>query len=795
MKSAGVDPEQGGDERLPSLGPIARRPVDLLAAAVGMLVIAAVLAVVRIATDGQEAAYPAELRTLLPPSVLALAAGLANLTVIVLAAVTALERLLRTEFRQIVRALSAACFCYGLVGAANAAVHALTPASGLPEVLQTPEAHGLFTSPLHAYIAAAVAYVCALPLGHLPRVRAAMWGGIALTSVSVLLAGVTTALSLLLTVLAGWTCASVAAYAVGLSKPVPATGRLLRELRRFGWEPLGLTPLGGDAEGNQRYAVDTVDRRLDVVLFRAEDTRGLWKRLLGAVMLRGPAAPSVLLGVQRRVEHAALMDFAARAAGAAGPRVLGVGELGLGSVALVTEHVPLRPLDELDADELTDEVLDEVYAELALLHRNRITHGNLNGSTVGRRLDGRVVFTGLANGTVAGSPIKASLDAAALMTLLALRVGERRAVDSAMRVLGRETAAAALPFLQTAGMPFALRGRLRAHRGTLGAIRAQITGAVPEAKARPARLERMHPRTVVSVAVATAVGIVLAYQLAGVDFGTIAGADLGWAAAAFGASTLCMVAAAMALMGFVPIRLNLWTTVLVQFAGSFVRIAAPAGLGSLAINTRYVSRMGASAGLALSAVGLSQAVGLILHVPLLLVAAYLTGTSYLADFSPSATVMAVTAGLALAVALVLLVPGLRRSVLERARPYFQHTLPQLLDLMQHPRRLVMGVGGTLLLTAGFVMCLGFSVAAFGGSVGIAALVVVFLAGNAIGSAAPTPGGLGAVEAALLGGLTTVAGVPAAVGLPAVLLYRLLTFWLPVLPGWGAFHLLQRWKAI
>src|SRR5690625_665375 len=305
----------------------------------------------------------------------------------------------------------------------------------------------------------------------------------------------------------------------------------------------------------------------------------------------------------------------------------------------------------------------------------------------------------------------------------------------------------------------------------------------------------MRPRTVVRVVAATAVGLVLAYQLAGVDFRTISDANLWWAAAAFGASTVCMIAAAMSLMGFVPIRLNLWTTVLAQYAGSFVRIVAPAGLGSLAINTRFVSQMGASTGLAISAVGLSQAVGLILHVPLLLVCAYLTGTAYFADFSPSVTAIAVTAGLSVAVALVLLVPALRRTVLERARPYFQGTLPQLLDLLQHPRRLAMGAGGTLLLTAAFVACLAFSVAAFGGRADIAALAVVFLAGNAIGSAAPTPGGLGAVEAALLGGLTTVAGVPAAVGLPAVLLYRLLTFWFPVLPGWGAFHLLQRWKAL
>jgi uncharacterized membrane protein YbhN (UPF0104 family) len=32
-------------------------------------------------------------------------------------------------------------------------------------------------------------------------------------------------------------------------------------------------------------------------------------------------------------------------------------------------------------------------------------------------------------------------------------------------------------------------------------------------------------------------------------------------------------------------------------------------------------------------------------------------------------------------------------------------------------------------------------------------------------------------------------------LPAALLYRLVTFWLPTIPGWGAFQWLQRRDAI
>ena len=46
---------------------------------------------------------------------------------------------------------------------------------------------------------------------------------------------------------------------------------------------------------------------------------------------------------------------------------------------------------------------------------------------------------------------------------------------------------------------------------------------------------------------------------------------------------------------------------------------------------------------------------------------------------------------------------------------------------------------------------------------------------------PTPGGLGAIEAALVAGLTGV-GMDPAIAVAAVLSYRLATYWLPILPG-------------
>jgi undecaprenyl-diphosphatase len=61
---------------------------------------------------------------------------------------------------------------------------------------------------------------------------------------------------------------------------------------------------------------------------------------------------------------------------------------------------------------------------------------------------------------------------------------------------------------------------------------------------------------------------------------------------------------------------------------------------------------------------------------------------------------------------------------------------------------------------------------------------------AIAAAAPSPGGLGAIEAALIAGLIGV-GMQAGPAVSAVLLYRLATYWLPVAPGWLCWRALLR----
>ncbi|MFI7409100.1 lysylphosphatidylglycerol synthase domain-containing protein [Streptomyces sp. NPDC049627] len=329
-------------------------------------------------------------------------------------------------------------------------------------------------------------------------------------------------------------------------------------------------------------------------------------------------------------------------------------------------------------------------------------------------------------------------------------------------------------------------------------IRHEVLRIRPQAPVEPARLERVRPRTLISFIAGAIAAYFLLTQLTHIEFGPlIANAQWGWVAAAVLFSAASYLAAAMALLGFVPERVSFRKTVAAQVAGSFVKIVAPAAVGGVALNTRFLQRAGVRPGLAVASVGASQLFGLGCHILMLLAFGYLTGTEKTPSLSPSRTVIAGLLTVAVLVLVVTSVPFLRKFVVTRVRSLFAGVVPRMLDVLQRPQKLVTGIGGMLLLTACFVMCLDASIRAFGSqgtSISLASVAVVFLAGNALGSAAPTPGGVGAVDVTLTVGLIAV-GLPSEVAAPSVLLFRMLTLWLPVLPGWLAFNQLTRKGAL
>jgi uncharacterized protein (TIRG00374 family) len=252
---------------------------------------------------------------------------------------------------------------------------------------------------------------------------------------------------------------------------------------------------------------------------------------------------------------------------------------------------------------------------------------------------------------------------------------------------------------------------------------------------------------------------------------------------------LSLVAAAYNLIGFSPLRLRLLPTVLAQLAVSGIRLIAPSAVSTPAIATRYLVRSGASTPDALATVGVAQTAQLVVTATVVAVLGLASGQGAQLSVSPVGVLVAVTVAGAVAAAAVL---AANRSI--RARLILVQARHSLHNLGEHARHRPGQVGVGLLASAGLtlthVLAFAFCVSAAGGHASLLTLTMIYLGAATAGSLIPTPGGVGAVEAALIAGLTTT-GMVLPVATAAALLSRLVSVWLLAAPGWLALVTLRR----
>ena len=272
----------------------------------------------------------------------------------------------------------------------------------------------------------------------------------------------------------------------------------------------------------------------------------------------------------------------------------------------------------------------------------------------------------------------------------------------------------------------------------------------------------------------------------------------GWLVVGAGLVALRYVLNALSLQAAVGRPLPFGPTLLVQVSSSFLGRLTPESIGWLVLNQRYLEQAGLGRASALAAIALKVLAGGVTRLVIMAVVAALVGTSGVFRLEVPIEVpgtwpylVAIALGLALVGLLLgLLLRSAVASAASRARAAVASGARDLASVFRQPRRAAALFGASAGLTLSYGLVLAASVLAFGGDVSLPAVLAVYLGGTAVAAASPTPGNLGAVEVALSAGLTTV-GVASGPAVAAVLLYRLLTFWLPVVPGFLAFLYMQK----
>ncbi len=739
----------------------------------------------------------------LPVALLHLISIVGNLALPILPLALAIRLSFLRQFRRLAEAAVTGGITVGVVAVANVVLN-LPTLNGMHAALHTVHTTTGHQAALDGYLAGLMAYVTFIGLRGHANWRPTFLTGLGLYGIASLANGSATVLSLLITVLIGSAIGSGLRYATGTISGRPTASDIAAALSNASAPVAAMRRIGNGGSEVRRYAATLADgRRLDVTVFdRDQQAADAFYRLYRRIRVKANVSRSAPLTLEGALERQALLIYATEDAGVRTPRLHAVIKIGADAAALATEHVTGITLADT-GEKVTDDQLGRVWDSVLQLHKHRVTHraltadrimfaGGPNGSS------GEVFLLDPGNGDVAASDLQARIDLAQLIAQTALIVGDERAAGVAQAKMGKKALPSLVPLLQPVALDRATRAELRGRKSLLAGVRKQLLAGAPDGEeVPPVQLERIRPRAVITLVAGVFAAYLLASQLANVSFSKLlAQANLGWAFVALALSATSYVGATLMLSGFVLEKLNMFRTFLVQVAGSFVVLVTPAAVGGVALNIRYLRRAKLTATAAAASVGVSQAISLVLYVVLVLTSVALTGQSkaagVLRPHEWEYIALAVVAGL---VAIVLALPAWRRQVLKRVMAVADQVIPRLLDVAQNRTKLIEGVGGALLISVAYILCLAASVRAVGVSnVPIASIAVVYLTGNVVGSFLPIPGGIGAIETAMSLGLTA-AGLHGGTAIAAVLLFRTVTFWLPAPAGWAALHHLQKIGAI
>lgn len=573
----------------------------------------------------------------------------------------------------------------------------------------------------------------------------------------------------------------------------PGPEELVAGLRRVNLDPRSVTR-AQQVDSVVRYRVtDGEGRELDVTL-RTPDERDaeLLNRLYRGLRFRASEVDTAYATLKRRVEHEALVLAVAERSGVPAPRLVRIGTTERGSAFLVTDAVGARPVED---DDLSSPAFRaSLWRDVGELHDAGVAHRSLSLESIRVDRDGQPLLTGFDRAQTAPERREMARDVAELLTETAVVVGPRAAVEAAVDTLGPERVAESMRMLQPLALGPGARGRAKQVPDLLDDLREQVNLATGEPGIQLEEIERIKPRTVLVVGASALAFYTLLPQLANLEdtIDAFGDANLGWIGGALLFSALTYFFAAISFQGAVADSIPFAPNVRAQVASSFAGLVGPAGAGGFALTARFLQRVGVGSAEAGASVAVNAVGGFAVHLSLLLGFVVWSGRSGVGGFSlpDSSTVLLVLTIVLVVIGVLLAIGPVRRRVVAPALSAARSGAAQIGQVFRSPSRVLALFGGSAGISLAYVAAVACSVEAFGGGLSFPQIGAGYLAAVALATLAPTPGGLGALESAMIAAFTGF-GLADSAAVSATLTFRLATFWLPILPGWLVFGWMQR----
>jgi uncharacterized membrane protein YbhN (UPF0104 family) len=388
-------------------------------------------------------------------------------------------------------------------------------------------------------------------------------------------------------------------------------------------------------------------------------------------------------------------------------------------------------------------------------------------------------------------------DLAAMLVMTTLGVGADRAIEAARRAKSDNELTAMLPLLQTQALNGRLRHHVKSQKLKIKGLRKQTAAAIGADDPHVEQLTRVTWKS----ALTTAFSVFLAYTIIGglvdVDWATVGStlSDARWGFVILGLffATSTNWVDAVGISSATPKPVPVGITTLEQFSIDFVQLAVPSQAAQVATNARYFGKFGMNTITSITTgtitAMMSFGAQVLLLVVTILVGAGSIDLSELQGGGGAIRLVVMVIGILVgALILVLLVPKWRHSIWSKIKKPLSQ-MRTALGILKNPVITIKLFGTSLavqlLYGAGFVMC----VLAMGGSVSLGEALFINISVSMLAGLMPG-GGAGVAEAGMAAGLTAV-GVDNDVAFSAVLVYRMVSNYLPLTWGYASLRWLTK----
>ena len=644
----------------------------------------------------------------------------------------------------------------------------------------------------HVAVAAALATVAR---GELSRpARRVVWFVVAVVAIARIYVGAHLPADVVGGLGVGWAFGALVNLVGGVRPAVPDASQLSAALEHAGREATSVVALSDTADSAARFIVETPEGPRMIKAVSRDDPDSDWMvRIWRYLAFRQTGDDGTLAAPGHRTDHEAYVTLLAEREGVDVAPFVATWPAG-GSVLIERVWIPGRPIAAGDAANVG--LLARMWDQLAAIERTAVAHSVLPATQIVVDEGGRPWVTELGRARVGATTEQIVMSRSVALVDLSLVVGADAAVASLVRAAGAQAVRETLPFLQLVGLPSDLRRRMDKQSSQFDDLRSAVSGLCGTDTSPSVRPFRVAARNLVPVAAA---GFAVFFLLthvgqAGTAITALRSSKPLWVAVTAIAAALTYLLAGVGVFAASPVRIGFWRTVTAQVAAASANRASPAGLGGMALNVRYLEMNGATRTEAGGVIAMTSITGFVVHalVTLSLVVAVgrrgpvTLGSDLDASWPLLAAILLTSTAAGVAVWYWRLHERLGRTV-RAARS-------GLTRLTRSPLRLALLFGSAIGVSCAYTLALEAAVISAGGHLTFGSALVVYFAASAVGAISPTPGGLGTLEAALVAGLSQQ-GVGLAAAVAGVLTYRIITYWLPVLPGLGFLGLLKRQGAL